>query len=147
MNDNSHGHHSRRGNSRQSRMGFSLKPGAGAVTGRYRNSTVTRSSNRRMDSSGAGGHHQLRQKTSKAAAYRRYRVGENVLVFCNAQQWSTLVNQHGFPPGEGSTPEEQSGPYLYVFATVQQVHFDEFAEYYTVLRADTGEEERGDTGN
>lgn len=79
------------------------------------------------------------------AAYRRYRVGENVLVCCNSH-WATLVNHLGFPPGEGITIEEQSGPYAYVLATVTTVHFDEFAEYYTVKRADNGIEQRADTG-
>lgn len=79
------------------------------------------------------------------AAYRRYRVGENVLICCNSH-WATLVNRHGFPPGEGTTAEEQNGPYSFVMATVQTVHFDEFAEYYTVKRTDNGAEQRADTG-
>ena len=79
------------------------------------------------------------------ATYRRYRVGETVLICCSSH-WATLVNRHGFPPGEGATPEEQSGPYSFVAATVLTVHFDEFAEYYTVKRADSGAEQRADTG-
>lgn len=79
------------------------------------------------------------------AAYRRYRVGENVLICCNSH-WATLVNRYGFPPGEGTTVEEQSGPYAYVLATVKTVHFDEFAEYYTVKRVDNGVEQRADSG-
>eukprot|EP00523_Entomoneis_sp_CCMP467_P008375 CAMPEP_0168730186 /NCGR_PEP_ID=MMETSP0724-20121128/6603_1 /TAXON_ID=265536 /ORGANISM="Amphiprora sp., Strain CCMP467" /LENGTH=1375 /DNA_ID=CAMNT_0008777121 /DNA_START=24 /DNA_END=4148 /DNA_ORIENTATION=- len=76
---------------------------------------------------------------------RRFKPGDNVLV-CNQQsRWSTLVNRHGFPPGEGATPEEQRGPYIYAMATVKQVHFEEFAAYYTVTRADTGAEQRADT--
>lgn len=79
------------------------------------------------------------------AAYRRYRVGDNVLICCNSH-WATLVNRYGFPPGEGTTAEEQSGPYSFVMASVQTVHFDEFAEYYTVRRSDNGQEQRADTG-
>jgi hypothetical protein len=80
------------------------------------------------------------------APYRRYRVGENVLI-CSNSHWATLVNIHGFPPGEGTTAEEQSGPYSFVMASVLTVHFDEFAEYYTVKRADSGAEQRADTGD
>jgi hypothetical protein len=50
---------------------------------------------------------------------------------------STLVNAHGFPPGEGNTPAELRGPYHFVLATVQSIHFDEIQPYYTVKRADT----------
>ncbi|KAL7581269.1 hypothetical protein ACA910_006040 [Epithemia clementina (nom. ined.)] len=80
----------------------------------------------------------------KQAAARRYKPGDSVLV-CNQQsRWSTLVNRYGFPPGEGQTPEEMRGPYIYAMATVKQVHFEEFAAYYTVVRADTGAEHRAD---
>ena len=80
----------------------------------------------------------------KHATARRYKPGDNVLV-CNQQsRWSTLVNRYGFPPGEGSSPEEMRGPYIYAMATVKQVHFEEFAAYYTVVRADTGAEHRAD---
>jgi hypothetical protein len=80
------------------------------------------------------------------APYRRYRVGENVLICCSSH-WATLVNRHGFPPGDGTNADEQSGPYSFVMATVLTVHFDEFAEYYTVKRADSGAEQRADTGS
>lgn len=56
------------------------------------------------------------------------------------------VNKHGYPQGEGSTEEEKSGPYTFVLATVRHVHFDEDDRYYTVLRADTGTEQRADSG-
>ena len=118
---------------------------------RYRQgSSGTRNSNRRLNSNAENDSNAQYANTQGSgtrpkAAYRRYRVGENVLICCNSH-WATLVNQHGFPPGEGTTAEEQSGPYSYVMATVQTVHFDEFAEYYTVRRADTGAEQRADTG-
>jgi len=83
--------------------------------------------------------------TKPKAAYRRYRVGERVLIRCNAH-WTTLVNRYGFPPGEGTTAEEQCGPYCFVMATIKTVHFDEFAEYYTVERADNSQEQRADSG-
>ena len=77
-------------------------------------------------------------------ASRRYKPGDYVLV-CNQQsRWSTLVNRYGFPPGEGSSPEEMRGPYIFAMATVKQVHFEEFAAYYTVTRVDTGAEHRAD---
>jgi hypothetical protein len=110
---------------------------------RYRQSSGgTRNSNRRLGADNVNSQH---KPVKPKAAYRRYRVGENVLICCNSH-WATLVNRHGFPPGDGTTADEQSGPYVYVFATVQTVHFDEFAEYYTVKRADTGGEQRADTG-
>ena len=114
---------------------------------RYRQSSGTgglRNSTRRL----VDGHDSANQFTNAVrprAAYRRYRVGENVLICCNSH-WATLVNRYGFPPGEGTTAEEQNGPYSFVMATVQTVHFDEFAEYYTVKRADSGAEQRADTG-
>ena len=125
-------------------MGLSV-----ARPNRYRQSSggTNRSSNRRLptnndiDSGSQFSNNQVRPK----AAYRRYRVGEHVLICCNSH-WATLVNRYGFPPGEGTTAEEQNGPYSFVMATIQTVHFDEFAEYYTIKRADTGGEQRADTG-
>lgn len=121
-------------------MGLSV-----ARPNRYRQSSSggSRSSNRRLvpgNEADSGMQFANRPK----AAYRRYRVGEHVLICCNSH-WATLVNQFGFPPGEGTTAEEQSGAYAFVMATVQTVHFDEFAEYYTVKRADTAGEQRADT--
>lgn len=78
-------------------------------------------------------------------ALRRYKPGDKVLVCNHHSRWATLVNKHGFPDGEGTTPEEQRGPYIYVLATVKKVHFEEFAAFYTVVRADTGAEQRADT--
>lgn len=104
-----------------------------------------RNSTRRLVDGNDSGN-QLNVAVRPRAAYRRYRVGENVLICCNSH-WATLVNRYGFPPGEGTTAEEQNGPYAFVMATVLTVHFDEFAEYYTVKRADNGAEQRADTGS
>jgi hypothetical protein len=80
------------------------------------------------------------------ATYRRYRVGDSVLV-CNTQsRWPNPVNKYGYPAGGGLTSEEMNGPYIYVLATVKKVHFEEDAEYYTVTRADTGLDQRADAG-
>lgn len=76
---------------------------------------------------------------------KRYQIEDLVLVSNHQSRWANLVNQYGFPPSEGYTAEEQRGPYLFVLATVQQIHYDEFAVYYTVERADSGAEQRADT--
>lgn len=55
-----------------------------------------------------------------------------------------LVNRHGFPPGEGDSPEEKVGPHRYVLARVRTVHFEEIAAYYTVTRCDNGMDQRAD---
>eukprot|EP00537_Pseudo-nitzschia_pungens_P011753 CAMPEP_0172392138 /NCGR_PEP_ID=MMETSP1061-20121228/8357_1 /TAXON_ID=37318 /ORGANISM="Pseudo-nitzschia pungens, Strain cf. pungens" /LENGTH=1303 /DNA_ID=CAMNT_0013122921 /DNA_START=516 /DNA_END=4427 /DNA_ORIENTATION=- len=57
---------------------------------------------------------------------------------------NTLVNQFGFPPKEGRTPEEQSGPYLYVACAVRLIHIDHASQErsYTVERFDTGQRQR-----
>ena len=111
----------------------------------------TRLGNERRAANAAGANNDLTRLgettvgSEKPGAARRYKPGDNVLV-CNQQsRWSTLVNRYGFPPGEGATPEEMRGPYIYALATVRQVHFEEFAAYYTVTRADTGAEQRADT--
>jgi hypothetical protein len=56
------------------------------------------------------------------------------------------VNRFGFAAGEGKTEEERSGPFNYVLCTVKKAHFDEDDRYYTVIRADTGSEQRADSG-
>lgn len=56
------------------------------------------------------------------------------------------VNRFGYPAGEGKTEEERSGPFNYVLCTVKKAHFDEDDRYYTVIRADTGSEQRADSG-
>jgi hypothetical protein len=71
-------------------------------------------------------------------------VGDTCLVSNHQSRFANLVNRYGYPHGEGITPEEQRGPYVYVLATVTKVHFEEDAQYYTVTRADTGVEQRAD---
>ena len=78
------------------------------------------------------------------SAQRHYKSGDYVLVRSHTTQFSTLVNRYGFPPGEGDTPEEQRGPYVFVLATVKMIHFDESAPYYTVTRCDIGTDQRAD---
>ena len=141
--------------SRQSSRGGGFMAGLSvARPNRYRQSsgaTNNRNSTRRLTLTMNSNSHESERSSQfvnairPKAAYRRYRVGEHVLICCNSH-WATLVNRYGFPPGEGTTVEEQSGPYSFVMATIQTVHFDEFAEYYTVKRADTGGEQRADTG-
>ena len=86
---------------------------------------------------------------------RQFVVDDSVLVFLNIlnhtnsvdppEAFTVLpVNKFGFPPGEGKRQAEQQGPYIYVMATVKRVHFDEDVPYYTVVRADTGAEQRAD---
>lgn len=54
------------------------------------------------------------------------------------------VNVYGYPAGEGRTEEQRTGPYSFILCTVANVHFDEDERYYTVVRADTGSEQRAD---
>lgn len=90
-------------------------------------------------------------------SHLKFTVNEPVLVFLNILNHTnsvdhqdsftiTPVNKYGYPPGEGKNIEHYQGPYVYVLATVRKVHFDEDAPYYTVERADTGTEQRADTG-
>ena len=94
---------------------------------------------------------------SNKRSHLQFAVDDNVLVFLNILNHTnsvdpqdaftvTPVNRFGFPPGEGKTVAQQQGPYVYVLATVRKVHFDEDVRYYTVARADTGAEQRADTG-
>jgi hypothetical protein len=87
----------------------------------------------------------------------QFAVDEKVLVFLNilnitntvdSEESFTVipVNKYGYPRGEGKSHEEQQGPFVYVLATVQKVHFDEDLRYYTVARADTGAMQRADAG-
>ena len=78
--------------------------------------------------------------------FRRYGVGDRVLICNHAARWSNLVNRHGFPDGQGDSPEERKGPYIYALATVKRIHFGENQQYYTVQRADPGGEQRADAG-
>jgi hypothetical protein len=86
-----------------------------------------------------------------------FSVDEKVLVFLNILNHTNTVdpkeaftvnpvNRLGYPAGEGKTQEEQSGPWVYVLATIRRVHFDEDDRYYTVARMDTGTEQRADAG-
>jgi len=84
----------------------------------------------------------------------RYSMGEYVLVsreICDAGEFDSdgLLNRFGYPPPRpglvGSmTPEERAGPHVYVLAVVVGVHFGEDAQYYTVRREDTMQEQRAD---
>jgi hypothetical protein len=87
----------------------------------------------------AGGGGLSNSNSNKSTLIRRFNVGERVLVANNNNNngWIKLVNKHGYPAGEGTTPPERQGPYKYVIATVRDVHFDEVQPYYTVARADT----------
>ena len=87
----------------------------------------------------------------------QFAVDERALVFLNILNHTNSVdpreaftinpvNKYGFPPGEGKKPQEQQGPYVYVLSTIRKLHFDEDVPYYTVARADTGTEQRADTG-
>ena len=80
---------------------------------------------------------------------RRYAVGQYVLISNHdlAEEGTAkfLVNRYGFPEGGGaSTPEQRRGPYIYLLAKVQSVHFEEDAQYYTVSRCDNEEQQRAD---
>ena len=90
-------------------------------------------------------------------SHTQFAVDEKVLVFLNVLNHTNSisdrddftvdpVNKYGFPRGEGKTSLEQSGPFVYVLATVKKVHFDEDLRYYTVVRADCETEQRADTG-
>jgi hypothetical protein len=90
-------------------------------------------------------------------SHTQFAVDEKVLVFLNILNHTNSVdaidaftvnpvNKFGYPRGEGKTSEEQHGPYVYVLALVKKVHFDEDLRYYTVARADSGAEQRADTG-
>jgi hypothetical protein len=90
-------------------------------------------------------------------SHTQFAVGEHILVLLNTLNHTNSVdnpdvftvnpvNKWGYPRGEGTTAEEQQGPYVYVLAIVKKVHFDEDVRYYTVARADSGTEQRADTG-
>lgn len=109
-----------------------------------RRSTAMRSTATSNDSNAV--EQEVKEQDKARARYRRYRVGDSVLVSNSMARGSNLVNRYGYPAGGGVTPEEMRGPYTYVLATVKKVHFEEDAEYYTVTRADTGADQRADTG-
>lgn len=87
----------------------------------------------------------------------KFAVNDTVLVFLTLLNVTNMedpkdtftvapVNKYGFPAGEGRTEAEKSGPYTFVICTVRHVHFDEDDRYYTVERADTGTQQRADSG-
>lgn len=87
----------------------------------------------------------------------KFAVNDTVLVFLTLLNVTNMedpkdtftvapVNKYGYPAGEGSTEAEKSGPYAFVICTVKHVHFDEDDRYYTVVRADTGTQQRADSG-
>jgi len=100
-------------------------------------------SQRKMSSRGLNESDRNREPTPSTSV-RRYKPDDYCLVCNHQSRWANLVNRHGFPPGEGESEEEQRGPYIYVVAKVKEVHFEEFAAYYTVERCDTGAEQRAD---
>jgi hypothetical protein len=98
-----------------------------------------------------------KRPTSTSTRHNQFAVGDTVLVYLtllnvtngeDAKDAFTVsaVNKFGYPEGEGRTEDEKKGPYLYVLATVKQLHFEEDDRYYTVIRADTGSEQRADSG-
>jgi hypothetical protein len=87
----------------------------------------------------------------------QFAVADTVLVFLTLLNVTNMedpkdmfttapVNKCGYPLGEGTTELEKSGPFSFVLATVKHVHFDEDDRYYTIVRSDTGTEQRADSG-
>jgi hypothetical protein len=96
-------------------------------------------------------------KNNKSQHHIKFMVNDKVLVFLTLLNVTNMedpkdtftvapVNKAGFPVGEGSVDIEKTGPYTFVLATVKHVHFDEDDRYYTVVRGDTGTEQRADSG-
>ena len=96
---------------------------------------------------------------SKAKNTNKFAVNDTVLVFLTLLNVTNMddpkdtftiapVNKFGYPSGslDARTDAEKSGPYTFVLCVVKHVHFDEDDRYYTILRADTGTEQRADTG-
>lgn len=93
----------------------------------------------------------LAAKRTRISAFRRYGVGDYVLISNHdlPDDSSKLVNIHGFAEwdaGEALTSGEERGPYIYVLAQVKNVHFIENLPFYTVTRIDSGEDQRADVG-
>jgi hypothetical protein len=82
----------------------------------------------------------------KKNVYRGYVVGDMALVCNHHSQWANQVNRLGFPVGEGITGEELRGPYINILAKIKSVHFEEVSVFYTITRADNGEDMRGEAG-
>lgn len=98
-----------------------------------------------------------RPTSNSVKRHNQFNVGDTVLVFLTLLNVTNMedpkdtftiaaVNILGYPEGEGRTDEEKRGPYNFVLATVKQLHFEEDDRYYTVIRADTGSEQRADSG-
>lgn len=97
------------------------------------------------------------QGGSSKSRHISFAVNDTVLVFLTLLNVTNLedpkdtftiapVNKYGYPAGEGRTDDEGKSPYTFVLCTVKHVHFDEDDRYYTVERADTGTEQRADSG-
>jgi hypothetical protein len=98
-----------------------------------------------------------RATNTNKSRLNQFSAGDTVLVFLTLLNVTNsedpkdtftiaAVNTFGFPEGEGKTDDEKRGPYNFVLATVKQLHFEEDDRYYTVVRADTGSEQRADSG-
>eukprot|EP00980_Cylindrotheca_fusiformis_P021686 scaffold8529_cov137-Cylindrotheca_fusiformis.AAC.16 len=98
-----------------------------------------------------------RPTSNTVSRHNQFDVGDTVLVFLTLLNVTNMedpkdtftiaaVNMFGYPEGEGRTEDERKGPYNFVLATVKQLHFEEDDRYYTVIRADTGTEQRADSG-
>ena len=98
-----------------------------------------------------------RRPTSTMSRQNQFDIGDYVLVFLTLLNVTNeedpkdaftvaAVNKFGFPEGEGRNEEERKGPYNFVLARVKQLHFEEDDRYYTVIREDTGSEQRADSG-
>jgi hypothetical protein len=83
--------------------------------------------------------------TKSESVFRAYSVGDAVFVFTN-HRFVSSVNRFGFPPGEGRTAEEKTGPFIFVLGMIQEIHFEENSVFYTVRREDTGVDVRGSPG-
>jgi hypothetical protein len=110
-------------------------------------SSVFDSSSMRSSVSSTSG---LPNNSNIIVSQRRYKVGENVLIKpvsdpssstsydTSLNQYVCFVNKYGFVPDDPrcQSDEEYFGPYQYVLASVQHVHFEEIHPYYMVQRYD-----------
>eukprot|EP00557_Chaetoceros_sp_GSL56_P001921 CAMPEP_0176493060 /NCGR_PEP_ID=MMETSP0200_2-20121128/9354_1 /TAXON_ID=947934 /ORGANISM="Chaetoceros sp., Strain GSL56" /LENGTH=1289 /DNA_ID=CAMNT_0017890711 /DNA_START=23 /DNA_END=3892 /DNA_ORIENTATION=- len=105
----------------------------------------------------------IARRDNRLSRKKRFHQGENVLVDVEASSVHGIigvdedssrkpltatrrVNKYGFPQGEGIVEEHKRGPYVYVLATVQSIHFGEDAIYYIVERFDNQECQRAQRG-
>lgn len=98
----------------------------------------------RHTGSGADGDSKDSDDENRAKKSRRYGIDDSVLISNHGTNWANCVNRHGYPPGSGTSPEEKVGPYIFILGTIKTVHYEENAVFYTVTRADTGSDLRGD---